>query len=450
MPQRYLREYIQCRLRAHEGGFTLIELLIVTFIVGVTVVGLFGLFILSLRTAQEGERRVVAVALANERAEMVRNLPYLDVGTVGGLPPGPLLQAEDIVRNGVTYTVSTDIRYVDDVYDGQAPADTLNADYKQVRIEVQWSSPHEVRPVLEVMHVAPSGIEGGEAAGTLDFQALSSDGEGVPGAEVQLINTAISPAVNVTTQTDDQGRVILPGLPIASGSYQLVVGKAGYTTEQTYDTTANFIPDADHSHLSALQGAVTEKTFFIDQTSSIDILTQDEAGTAIGAVTYQISGTKTIGTDGTGNPVYVFSETAATDGTGAAMHDGLVWDSYSFAIDGAATGYDIRETSVVLPLVLNPGVTLELLATLVEHSAISLHVTVTTPAGEPVDNATVQLTGNGVDETDITGVVGQVFFADLPVLADYTLNISAPGFTAATPTVTVDGSTRVTVPLTPL
>jgi hypothetical protein len=88
--------------------------------------------------------------------------------------------------------------------------------------------------------------------------------------------------------------------------------------------------------------------------------------------------------------------------------------------------------------------------TLVPHTLISLHVSVTAAAGQPVDNATVHITATGVDETDITGVVGQVFFADLPVGGDYTVEVSAPGFTNLVSTVTVTGSTRTTVQLTPL
>jgi prepilin-type N-terminal cleavage/methylation domain-containing protein len=437
------------RRQARSSGFTLIELLVATFIVGVTVVGLFSLFVLSLRAAQEAERRVAAVALAAERAEMVRNLPYTDVGTQGGLPPGPLAQEEDVVRNDVTYTVHTDVRYVDDPYDDQAPADVLNTDYKQVRIEVAWPSPNNGKPVLQLMHVAPAGIEGGEAAGTLDFQALSAAGAGVPETVVQLVNSALDPAVNVVTQTDDEGRVLLPGLPEAAGSYELAVGKTGFTSEQTYDTTASFIPDADHVHLSALTGTVTEKTFFIDQVSSVAITTVDEAAQPIGGVAYEMHGTKTIGTDDTAQPVYVFAESGQTDGLGSASYDPMVWDSYSFSIDGTS-GYDIKETNLLLPLTVDPNEALDLVVTLTDHTPISLHVAVITPSGEPIDNATVQLTGNGADETSITGVVGQIFFGDLPVNGEYTLEISAPGFVDITSPVTVEDTTQVTMSATPL
>jgi hypothetical protein len=326
----------------------------------------------------------------------------------------------------------------------------LNTDYKQARIEVSWPSPNEPRPILEILHVAPAGVAGGEAAGTLDFQALTAAGEGVVGATVRLTNATTDPEVDFTTQTDDAGRVLLPGLPVAANSYTLSVSKAGLTSEQTYDTTANFIPDADHAHLSALQGEVTEKTFFIDQTASLSLTSQDEAAQPIANVAYTLRGTRTLGTDGAAQPVYVFDYTGPTDATGTATHDELVWDSYTLTVDGQTTGYDIKETNMLLPLSIDPGAAVDLSVTLVPYTPISLHVSVAAAAGQPVDNATVRITATGVDETEITGVVGQVFFPDLPAAGDYTLEVSAPGFTDLESTVAVSGSTRTTVQLTPL
>lgn len=484
-----------------SSGFSLVELLIATFVIGTVVVGLFGLFVLAVQTAQEGERRVVAVAVANERVEMVRNLPYASVGTQGGLPSGPIPQREEVVRNGVTYVVRTDIRYVDDPFDGsvtgstdddeqitichqppgggqprtmqvgasawpahQAHGDTAgpctggdgtgsgdayNADYKQVRVEVSWTSPSAPRPVLLVTYVAPEGIEGGEAGGTLDFQALNAAGDGIATADVQLVNGSVSPAVDLTTETNAEGRVVLPGLPPSADSYELTVSREGYTAERTYEASADFIPDADHVHLSALAGEVTSKTFVIDRESSLAIATRDEEGKKVGRVAYTLSGTKTIGVDGAGQPVYVYATAGETSAAGRAEHEGIVWDTYTFSIDGEAAGFDIKETNLLLPLVVDPGVGLDLTVTLVPHTPHSLHVTVTTPDRQPVDNATVRLVGSGVDETKGTGVVGQVFFADLPADGDYTLSVEAPGFAPYSSPITVAGTTRVTTALTP-
>ena len=75
-------------------------------------------------------------------------------------------------------------------------------------------------------------------------------------------------------------------------------------------------------------------------------------------------------------------------------------------------------------------------------------VTVIDPGGLPVDNATVRLVDNGVDETSGTGTWGQVFFADVPTNDDYTLEVDAPGYVTYSQSVEVQDTTRIVLSLT--
>lgn len=488
----------------HTRGFTIIEILVTIFIISTVITGIFGLFILSLRGAQTAERRVVAIALANERMEMVRNLPYLDVGTQGGVPSGSILQSETITRNDTPYTVTTDIRYVDDPYDGlitdgiaghvavcHSPpgnpggqntllvgdnalqahlnhgdtagpcpgdadptgADGVNTDYKQVRVSVDWPSQYNISPVLLITHISPQGVEGGDASGTLDFTALDAAGVAVAGATIHLVNESADPAIDLTTVTNSLGRVILPGLPIGSQVYELSVTKDDYTTEQTYDETADFIPHPDYGHLSTITREVTVKTFSIDALSSLTFTTQVSQPPAAPVlapnIVYTLRGTKTIGVDGDSIPVVKVVENVNTGADATYQHLDLDWDSYTITIDGAATGYDIKETSLVMPLVVNPGDDLEVQVILVDHTPLSLQVTIVDINGAPIDNATVQLTGNGYDEFRGTGAWGQVLFEDLPVAGDYSVTVEVPGFTTVSEQpVTVDGTSFATITVT--
>ena len=90
-----------------SAGFTIIEVLIAVFVVSTAIVGVFGLFALGLRLAGESENRLMAIALANEKMELIRNLPYVDVGTQGGIPDGAILQEESVVINSVSFLVET-------------------------------------------------------------------------------------------------------------------------------------------------------------------------------------------------------------------------------------------------------------------------------------------------------------------------------------------------------
>jgi hypothetical protein len=433
--------------------------MVVLFVISTVVTGLFGLFILNLRINQEAEQRVVAIALANERAETIRNLPFDLIGTVGGIPAGSILQQENVLRNNATFVVETDIRYVDDPFDGTAttnPVDTVNADYKQARIEVSWSSRYAIDPIVLIVTITPPGVEGGAAAGTLVFQAIDAAGVGVPSATVTLTNTTTNPQVNITTQTNESGELVLPGLPAADSSYEITVTKSGFTSEQTYDPTATFTPDLEHSHLSATPGQITSKTFAIDRVSALNVTTREQSltGSIIPDVQYSLQGTKTIGTNDQGQPVYVLSTTGQTGASGTASHANLVWDTYTIAIAGQPPPSTIRETSHTLPLAVNPNQAVDLVLALAPYTSISLRVTVTNPAGQPVPNASVNLKGYGYNETLVTSAVGQVYFpltpADpLPRNDDYDLEITATGFQDYDEEVTVNGTTTTTVALTP-
>ncbi len=486
------------QLRATNYGFTLLEVIIVTFIIGTAVAGLFGLFLMTLRSAQVGERRIVAVALANEKMELIRNLPYANVGTAGGVPAGTLAQEETITRNNQTYTVRTDIRYVDDLYDGDADGiqeeeerviichqpgtsaektlevsasaldahighgdttgacgeqgegtpegDEYNVDYKQVRVEVSWPSQDQISPVLLITYIAPQGIEGGELGGTLDFHAFDAAGAAIVGATVELTNDEVDPAINMTTQTNEEGHVVLPGLPPASDSYHVAVTKAGFTTEQTYPLTATFAPLPDYSAFSLVAEEVTSKTFFIDVLSTLTITTQDEEEAALGNIAYHLRGTKSIGQNATGGIVYKVDEEAVTAANGQNSHTTLDWDAYDITMNGAVTGYDIKETSIPLPVTIAPGEEKELTVVLAPHTDNSVQVTIVDGTGAPVDNATVALEGAG---SLVTGVWGQVFFSGLSGGAQLQLNVSAPGFIPQQQTVGGTGTVRARIELTP-
>jgi prepilin-type N-terminal cleavage/methylation domain-containing protein len=426
-------------------GYTLIEVVIAAFILGTIVVGLFSLITLTLRASHDGQRKIVATALANEKMEQVRNLPYNSVGTSGGIPFGTIPQSQQIVRNGDTYTVATDIRYIDDSYDGTAsstPRDTVNTDYKQVRVEVSWVSNIPSRSVLLITDIVPSGIEGGDSLGTLIFQALNSAGVGVANATVNLTNSSVSPAINLTTTTNSTGQIVVPGLPVSAGTYQVSVTKSGYTT-----SSASFTPDVDHSALTAIAGDVTNKTFAIDTASSLTIKTVDATNTVLPNIAYSITGTKKIGTNATNQPVYLFSHQDSTDASGSLSYQGVVWDSYVFAIDGAVTGYDIQETSSVLPLVIAPGTDTTLAVILAPHTPLSLHMYVVDASNNPVVGAAVAISLGGFNQTLTTGTTGQVFFSNLATGGDYSAAITASGYQAYTSTVTVDGNNQNTASL---
>ena len=91
-------------------GFTLIELLIsisIFFIVGSSV---YGLFNWSIKTLTNSKAEVEAMTISNHKIEMIRNLSYNNIGTVGGIPNGIIPQTETVIKNNVAYSVKNYVK----------------------------------------------------------------------------------------------------------------------------------------------------------------------------------------------------------------------------------------------------------------------------------------------------------------------------------------------------
>lgn len=82
-------------------GFSAIEVLIAAVIVAVALMGLAGLFPTAYRTVDWGGEETVAVTLAKQRLEWLKNQPY----TSAPLAPGPT--TENLAGNYAGYTRQT-------------------------------------------------------------------------------------------------------------------------------------------------------------------------------------------------------------------------------------------------------------------------------------------------------------------------------------------------------
>ncbi len=120
-------------------GFTLLEIVVTLGVLVLSVVGIARLMKAYLRITANEKFKVTAATLANHKLETIRNLPYKDIGTVGGIPPGNLPAEETITRNGVKYTVKTTIVYIDDPFDGTiTTTENNNSIYRSTNNEVVY------------------------------------------------------------------------------------------------------------------------------------------------------------------------------------------------------------------------------------------------------------------------------------------------------------------------
>lgn len=193
--------------------------------------GIAAAFQYTITVVSGNKSRAGAIALANERLEYIRSLPYAQVGTSGGIPSGTIAQSETVSWNGTDYTRKTFVRYVDDAADGLGAADSnsIKNDYKDARVEVSWNTRSGVRSVVLLGRVSPVTVEGSVSGGTLTITVVNGLAQPIPNATLTITNTSASPQVSITANTNDSGTLAFVGAPTA-GTYQVTASKSGYTS----------------------------------------------------------------------------------------------------------------------------------------------------------------------------------------------------------------------------
>lgn len=253
-------------------GFSFIEVLVGTAILLVIFIGLYGAFQLSFKIISQSKARITAMTLSNQKIETARNLPYSQVGTIGGIPPGDIIETEIITRNNVNYTVKTTVSYVDDPFDDLAPADLLPNDYKRIKVKVSWPGFLSGEATL-ITDISPKGLETTVGGGNLLISVFDTLGIGLNQADIHIVNTDVEPPIDTSYQTNNQGRYLVAGAPSSTAGYQITVTKTGYnySTDRTYGTEE--VANPEKPHTTVIEGNLTEISFSIDQLSSFSVNT---------------------------------------------------------------------------------------------------------------------------------------------------------------------------------
>ncbi len=418
-------------------GFTLIEITVSVAIFALVSAGIYGVIIYVYRTVYLSRVQIIATQVANEKIEIARNLSFENLGTVGGVPSGTLLQTETLARSGMTFQITNTIRNMDDPADGLAggnPNDTSPADYKLMEIQAICVNcqPAQRIPITLTARLSPKGLEGASKNGTLFVYVFDASGNPVSNASLQIANSKVTPAIAINDVTDINGRYNLVDTATSTEGYRIQISKTGYTNDYTVSSTvAN--PNPVKSPATVASQTVTEIAFFIDKVSVINLSTQSNVCGAVPSIGFNVRGSKLIGE----NPsVYRYSSAITTNASGLYGFTNLEWDTYYFNINSAS--YDIAGTVPTLPLTLNPDATQDLKVILAPRTTNSLLVTVKDSNTKlPLSNATTTLdsttlvTGYGYfRQTNWVGGSGQVDYIDPTKFFSSDGNIdytSAPG-----------------------
>lgn len=256
-----------------------IEVIVGAALIALVFGGLIAGFQTALMLLADTRSQTGALALANERIEYMRSLPYDSVGTLSGIPSGAIPQNETAVLNGTSFNRRTLVQYVDSPADGFGASDTngITADYKRAKVEISWSHKGNAKSLALVTNLIPRGMETVAGGGTLIANVFDANALPILSAAVRVVNASTSPSIDVTAYTNALGQVIFPGAP-EGGGYQIFASKDGYSSTQTYSaSTTN--PNPNPPHIAVLEGEVSTMNFAIDKTGTTTILTVEPPST---------------------------------------------------------------------------------------------------------------------------------------------------------------------------
>lgn len=428
-------------------GFTIIESLVLLFVMSVITVTFYSAWSVGTRHIIESKNKMGATALANEKMEIVRNLKYDDIGVQGGIPNGAIPADEDVVENGRNYHVKTFIQYIDDSFDGAYPDDTVPNDYKRVKVTVSWG---ETGKTSLVSRFVPPGLEVSAGDGILSVNIIDSQGIGVAQSTVRVVNSDISPPVDVTAETDNSGNLMFPGAEESILKYQITVSKSGYETVATVDPATITDYNPVDTNASVVAGAINTKTIVQDKISNLEILSVNANDAAIPDVQFDIKGGRILGTEinPPNDPVYNLDEqNRQTDASGKKEYNSISPGQYDLYNIGSVSGYTLINTNPVAPFSLAADESKTLKIKFADNNTDALLIKVAQAAdGSPINEANVRLSdGSGYDETRITSSDGVAFF-QAPA-GDYTLEVTASSFQNYSSSISIDKLTSQQVDL---
>lgn len=376
--------------RFYKKGFTLAEVLVGTAVFLIVAIGVYNAYVSLFRITNVNQGRLLAIALADEQFEIVRNMPYVNVGLTTGIPLGVLPQTQSYSRGGFTFNVTRVIRNLD------LSTSTFQASSKLVEIDVDCPLCQNFTQVALTGEVSPANLSSASTGGALVIQVFDSNGVPIQGATVVVQSTATSSVTN-TDITGNDGTLSIVGVPAGTNVYRITVTKSGYSTSRTYPLGGAGNPTPTVPDATVIQGQVTQVSLSIDKISTLTFSSVSPLCAPVGNFDFDLVGTKTIGTN-----VAKYSASMATDNNGNLLLNPMEWDTYT--LTPTDTAYDLNGMTPFSPVALVAGSNQTVQLVVVPRNTRSLMVAVQDSVTKlPISDATVQLTSGGYSETLLTG-----------------------------------------------
>lgn len=365
--------------RAGEAGFTLVELTVSIVVISILAIGLFSLFNSVIRSIIIARRQSVALTLSTNQLEYLKSLPYDSLAVQGGsIYATSLLPATKTQTvNGVAYTTTTSISYVDDAYDGCASystvtekqtycrnysssttstVDTNAADYKIIHVVTKDKT--GMRLAAVDTEITARVAETASTTGALFVTVLDGSGAPVSGATISVSNTTITPAANLGDTTDINGKSIFYNLPPDSANdYIITATKDGYSSITTIGVSGSLQPTYPKQKMLAQQSSMVTLTIVPMTSNSLVVETTDTSGNALTNMKVYAKGGYKKYTSTTDTSYYYDSSPAVTtDASGLGVMTGLVpFNAYIFCGELGDTNCKVGPTTYYLAAAIPYG-----------------------------------------------------------------------------------------------
>jgi hypothetical protein len=411
-----ISKMINMKQLRNQQGVTFLETLFGIALFLIIAVAVYQSYLAILNSYQVAQIKLLSAQIANEEIELAHNMSFDQVGIIGGIPNGILASSTVVTRGNINFTVDRFIRNIDDPFDGTfggSPNDTAPADYKLFQVEIRCTACLFQNTFTTTARIAPKNLESDSNNGALFIRAIDASGLPVEGVTVQIQNPYPVTPIDITDVTDSDGWLRVIDVPPATQAYQITVSKTGFSTDQTFGTTTVANPVTPHATVAAQ--TITQATFAIDQVGELQITSTDEFCNPIGAIDFDLRGTKLISA---APDVYKYDENHFTDASGNTTLSNIEWDTYVLTpIDET---YNLIGITPFFPHALPPGTTQNIAMIVGIKNPNEVLVTVKDAiTGLPVSDAHVGLdtesktTGIGfLRQTDWSGGPTQVDFID--------------------------------------
>ena len=385
----------------HDFGFSLAEIIVGAALFALIAVAVYQGYASLSVLVSAGRVKTLAADLANEEIEIIKNLPFEQVGIVSGIPVGVIERDKTVNKSGFDFNVVTTVRNIDDPFDGQIggdPNDLSPADYKLVQVDISCPTCRDFPTMNMSARISPKNLETASANGALFVKVFDANGIPVPQADVHIENNQLNPAIIIDEVTNNNGELQIVDAPPGVNAYEVTATKSGFTTDRTYPPGAPTNPNPSKPHSTVVLQQVTQVSFLIDKTSTLNVGSITDDCAIVPSASFSMDGTKVVGTS---PDVLKYSATHSTDSFGSLLIPGIEGDSY--LIQSLSSSLDLVGTNPVMPFSVLPDAVQDVRLIMQPKDPNTLLVVVKDLNSQlPLSDVAVTLTGTNYNQSLVT------------------------------------------------